>query len=63
MENFVYLIPVFGLIGLVFTAIKSSWVTKQVQKQHQKLQKILLEKSLIKLNMYIKQNLMLEDHL
>jgi len=29
MENFVYLIPVFGLIGLVFTAIKSSWVTKQ----------------------------------
>jgi K(+)-stimulated pyrophosphate-energized sodium pump len=28
-QNLIYLIPVFGLIGLVFTFIKSSWVTKQ----------------------------------
>lgn len=27
--NLIYLIPVFGLIGLVFMAIKSAWVTKQ----------------------------------
>jgi K(+)-stimulated pyrophosphate-energized sodium pump len=28
-SNLIYLIPVFGLIGLVFMAIKSAWVTKQ----------------------------------
>lgn len=27
--NLIYLIPVFGLIGLVFMGIKSAWVTKQ----------------------------------
>jgi K(+)-stimulated pyrophosphate-energized sodium pump len=29
MQNFVYLIPVLGLIGLLVMAVKSAWVTKQ----------------------------------
>jgi K(+)-stimulated pyrophosphate-energized sodium pump len=29
MENLIYLIPLFGLIGLAYTFFKSSWVTKQ----------------------------------
>ncbi len=29
MENLVYLLPVFGLIGLAYMAVLSSWVTKQ----------------------------------
>jgi K(+)-stimulated pyrophosphate-energized sodium pump len=29
MENFIYLIPVFGIIGLIVMAIKSAWVSKQ----------------------------------
>jgi K(+)-stimulated pyrophosphate-energized sodium pump len=29
MENLVYLIPVFGLIGLVYTFFKFTWVSKQ----------------------------------
>lgn len=29
MENLIYIIPVFGLIGLVYMAILSMWVTKQ----------------------------------
>lgn len=28
-QNLIYLIPVFGLIGIVFMAVKSAWVTKQ----------------------------------
>jgi K(+)-stimulated pyrophosphate-energized sodium pump len=28
-NNLIYLIPVFGLIGLIFTFLKSAWVTKQ----------------------------------
>ncbi len=28
-QNFAYLIPVFGLIALVYTAVKSAWVSKQ----------------------------------
>jgi K(+)-stimulated pyrophosphate-energized sodium pump len=29
MENFIYLIPAFGIIGLIVMAIKSAWVSKQ----------------------------------
>jgi len=29
MENFLYLIPIFGLIGLVWMIVQSSWVNKQ----------------------------------
>jgi len=29
MENLIYLIPVFGLIALLFTGIRASWVVKQ----------------------------------
>ncbi len=29
MENLIYLIPLFGLLGLAYTFVKSSWVTKQ----------------------------------
>lgn len=29
MENFIYLIPVFGVIALIMMAIKSAWVSKQ----------------------------------
>ena len=29
MENLIYLIPVFGIVGLIYMAIISSWVTKQ----------------------------------
>ncbi len=29
MENFIYLIPALGVLGLVIMAIKSAWVTKQ----------------------------------
>ncbi len=29
MENLVYLLPLFGLIGLAYMAVLSSWVTKQ----------------------------------
>src|SRR4051812_23798736 len=29
MENIIYLIPVFGIIGLIYTAVKSAWVVKQ----------------------------------
>ena len=28
-ENIVYLVPVFGIIALIYTFVKSSWVTKQ----------------------------------
>ncbi len=28
-KNFAYFIPVFGLIALVYTAVKSAWVSKQ----------------------------------
>lgn len=29
MENFLYLVPVLGVIGLIFMFIKANWVTKQ----------------------------------
>lgn len=29
MENFLYLVPVFGVIGLIWMFVQSSWVTKQ----------------------------------
>lgn len=29
MENFVYVVPFFGIIALIYTAIKSAWVSKQ----------------------------------
>jgi len=29
MENFIYLIPAFGIIGLIVMAVKSAWVSKQ----------------------------------
>ena len=28
-NNLIYLIPVFGLVGILVMAIKSAWVTKQ----------------------------------
>src|SRR5687768_3342124 len=29
MENIIYAIPAFGLIALLYTAVKSAWVTRQ----------------------------------
>ena len=29
MENLIYLVPVFGLIGLIYTFVKFNWVSKQ----------------------------------
>ena len=29
MENLIYAVPAFGIIALIYTAIKSAWVTKQ----------------------------------
>jgi K(+)-stimulated pyrophosphate-energized sodium pump len=29
MDSYVYLVPVMGLIGLLYTFIKFSWVSKQ----------------------------------
>ncbi|MCB0820095.1 MAG: sodium/proton-translocating pyrophosphatase, partial [Bacteroidetes bacterium] len=29
MENFIYLLPAFGLIGLIWMIVQSSWVSKQ----------------------------------
>ncbi|MFN5883875.1 MAG: sodium/proton-translocating pyrophosphatase, partial [Bacteroidota bacterium] len=29
MENFIYLIPAMGILGLIIMAVKSAWVSKQ----------------------------------
>ena len=29
MENFLYLVPVLGIVGLLYMFVKASWVTKQ----------------------------------
>ena len=29
MEKFLYLVPVFGVIGLIWMFVQSAWVTKQ----------------------------------
>ena len=29
MQNIIYIIPVFGIIALIFTMIRSNWVSKQ----------------------------------
>src|ERR1043166_6236839 len=29
MHNLIYYIPLFGVIGLIFTAVKATWVVKQ----------------------------------
>ena len=29
MEKLIYLVPVFGLIGLIYTLVKYKWVSKQ----------------------------------
>mgnify|MGYP006307649079 CR=1 FL=1 len=29
MENIIYVIPVFGVLGLLFTYVRSAWVNRQ----------------------------------
>ncbi|BDD01486.1 sodium-translocating pyrophosphatase [Persicobacter psychrovividus] len=29
MENFIFIVPVLGIVGLIYTAVKSAWVDKQ----------------------------------
>jgi len=29
MENIIYLVPLFGILALIYTAVRSAWVTKQ----------------------------------
>ncbi len=29
MNNLFYIVPLFGIVALIFTAIKSAWVVKQ----------------------------------